>query len=191
MSETATPPAVGAPYVPSPAQPVTEWTAAIYQEFQNWPIAQSGHWEWWNQDYLVLRIGLHLGMPIEEVLIDTCDDELSVTFGYWETHLPDDGVSDDTDSFRAANAAKDLIGDWLAGKAATAIYFSAADKWCGSKFLENPDDRTALADIASIRSFNPTRVEVRRVRKADWRFFNIIDGHLQDAPQELGRELKP
>ena len=190
MSETAAPPTVGAPYVPSPAQPVTEWTAAIYKEFQDWPIAQSGHWEWWNQDYLVLRIGSHLGMPIEEVLIDTCDDELSVTFGYWETHLPDDGVSDDSDSFRAANAAKDLISDWLAGKTATAIYFSAADKWCGSKFLENPDDRTALADIASIRSFNPTRVEVRRARKADWRFFDIIDGHLQDAPQEPEREPK-
>ena len=191
MSETATPPAVGAPYVPSPAQPVTEWTAAIYQEFQDWPIAQSGYWEWWNQDYLVLRIGSHLGMPIEEVMIDTCDDELSVTFGYWETHLPDDGVSDDTDSFRAANAAKDLISDWLAGKTATAIYFSAADKWCGSRFLENPDDRTGPADIASIRSFNPTRVEVRKARRADWRFFDIIDGHLQDAPQEPERELKP
>ena len=191
MSETAAPPPAGVPYVPSPAQPVTEWTAAIYQEFQDWPIARSGRWEWWNRDYLVLRITSHLGTPTEEVLIDTCDGELTVTFGYWETHLPDDGVGDDADSSRAANAAKNLIGDWLAGRTATAIYFDAADRWCGSKFLENPDDQSSLVDIASIRSFNPTRVEVRRARKADWRFFDIIDGHLLDAPQKPEHELKP
>ncbi|TCS03875.1 hypothetical protein [Caulobacter sp. BK020] len=191
MSETATPPIAGVAYVPSSAQPVTEWSAVIYKEFQHWPAARSGHWEWWNQDYLVLRIGSHLGDAVEEVLIDTCDDELTVTFGYWETHLPDDGLSDDTDSFRAANVAKELIVDWLAGKTATAIYFSAADKWCGSKYLENPHDLSGLADIAWIESFNPTRVEVRRARKADWRFFDIIDGNLQDTPRQPERGSQP
>jgi hypothetical protein len=191
MSETAAPPPAGVPYVPSPAQPVTEWSAAIYQEFQDWPTTKSGDWEWWDPDHLVLRIGSHLGAATGEVVISTSDDELTVAFGNWHTHLPDDGVYDDTDSFRAANAAKELIGDWLAGKVATAVYFSPTDGWCGSKFLENPDDREYLADIASIESFNPTRVEVRRARKADWRFFDIVDGHLQEAPQKPGRELKP
>ncbi len=191
MSETIAPPSAGASYVPSPAQPVTEWSAAIYQEFQDWPISRSGRWEWWNQDYLVLRIGTHLGEAIEEVLIDTCDDELTLAFGYWETQFPHDGVHDDTDSFRAATAAKDLISDWLAGKAATAIYFDAADKWCGSRLLDNPDDLSSLADIAWIKSFNPTRVEVRRAHKADWRFFDIIDGNLHDAPRKPEFAPKP
>ncbi|CAN5148365.1 hypothetical protein BH10PSE3_BH10PSE3_39820 [soil metagenome] len=191
MSTTATPPPVGVPYVPSSAQPVTEWSAAIFQEFQDWPIAQSGKWEWWNQDYLVLRIESHLGAVSEEVLIDTCDDELTVAFGYWETHLPYDGIYDDTDSSRAANAAKALVGDWLTGETATAIYFSADGKWCGSKHLDNPDDISGLADIAWIESFNPTRVEVRKARKADWRFFDIIDGTLQDAPRQRENAPKP
>jgi hypothetical protein len=191
VSETAAPPPNGIPYIPSPAQPVTEWSEAIYEEFRNWPMARLGDWEWWNQDYLVLKIRSHLGSPVEEVFVDTCDGELTVTFGYWETHLPDDGIHDDTDSYRAANAAKELIGDWLAGRIATAIYFDANDKWCGSKLLEITDDGSSLADIASIKSFNPIRVEVRRAQKADWRFFDIIDGNLQDAPEMPGRELKP
>lgn len=182
MSETATPPPVGVPYVPSPAQPVTEWSAAIYQEFQDWPTTQPGSWDWWNQDYLVLRIGSYLGAAIEEVVIDTYDNELTVTFGYWETHLPADGVHDDTDSSRAANAAKELVGDWLAGKIATAIYFSAEDKWCGSILLASSDDLAALLDIVWIESFKPTRVEVRKAQKADWRRFNIVDGQLQNTP---------
>lgn len=132
---------------------MTEWSEAIYEEFHDWPVAQAGHWEWWNRDYLVLKVGSHLGSPIETVIVDTEDDELTVIFGHWETSLPYDGIHDDTDSSRAANAAKSLISDWLAGNIATAVYFDVHDKWCGSKLLEASDDISALADIAWIERF--------------------------------------
>ncbi|MGX1587437.1 hypothetical protein [Brevundimonas diminuta] len=184
MTVNNTPPAgpIGLPYTPSPDQPVTEWSEAIYAELKDWPPAANGIWERWEPDYLVLKISSHLGTPVEPIWIDTCEDELTVNFGYWEIHLPDDGIYEDTDSTRAAEAAKILALDWLDGRISTAVYSDRNGKWCGSKLLEQPDDFSILADIEWIKDFGPTEIEVRKSLRSDWRKYQIIDGRLQSAP---------
>lgn len=161
---------------------MTEWSAAIYAEFKDWPLAENEIWERWEPDYLVLKISSHLGTPVEPVWIDTCEDELTVNFGFWEIHLPDDGIYDDTDSTRAANAAKTLALDWLNGRIATAVYSGNNGKWCGSKLLDDPDDISTLADIEWIKHSGPTEVEIRKSLRSDWRKYQIIDGRLQRTP---------
>ena len=172
------PAAVGVPYTPSPAQPVTEWSEAIYYELKDWPLARTGSWARWDPNYLVLTIDSYDGVPVEPVVIDTYEGELTITFGYWEAHLPSDGIYDETDSQRAVEAAKVLASDWLTGRIATAIFFDADDQWCGSKVLENPDDTSLLADTAWIEDFGPVRVELRKSRSTDWQHFRVANGKL-------------
>lgn len=161
---------------------MTEWSEAIYAEFKDWLPARQARWEWWNPDYLVLTIASYSDQPVEPVIIDTYEGELTITFGFWEAHLPDDGQYDDTDSNRAAEAAKALALDWLEGRIATAVYADSNGKWCGSKLLERPDDVSTLADIEWIKDFGPSTVEVRKSLRSDWRKYQITDGRLQSTP---------
>jgi len=171
-------PVSGVPYVPSSAQPVTEWSEAIFRELCDWASAHVGRWERWDPDYLVLTIDTHKGLAVEPVVIDTFEDELTVTFGYWETLLPEDGIHDDTDSRRAAVAARALASDWLEGRIATAVYF-AGDKWCGSRMIEaNEDYQSRIADIEWIKNLGPKRVELRWADRSRLTHFTLSNGHL-------------
>lgn len=175
---TSVPGAVGLRYVSSPEQPVSEWSDAVYRELRDRVEARTGRWEWWEPGYLVLRIEAHEGSPVEPVVLDTYADELTVTFGFWETQLPDDGSHDEDDSSRASAAARLLVSDWLDGRIATAIYFDADDKWCGSKLVENPEDTAPLSDITWLADFRPARVEVRKSKRVEWRHFHLKNGKL-------------
>lgn len=175
------PAASGEAYVPSSAQPVTEWSDAVYRELTDWASVLAGRWERWAPEYLVLTIDTHGGSAIEPVVIDTYEGELTVTFGFWETHLPGDGIYDDSDSHRASKAAKTLVSDWLEGRTATAIYFDIEDKWCGSKLLETPQDASLIGDIEWIETFRPVRVEIRKSQKSEWQHFRLGDENLSSA----------
>ena len=173
------------PYTPSPELKVTEWSEAIYTELKDWLPTSQARWEWWPPGYLVLRIVRFLDQPIEPIIIDTCDDVLSIEFGHWDTTLPEDGDHYDFDPCReakTAQTAKTVALDWLHGRIATAVYLNSQGKWCGSKLLERPEDYSALADIDWIAFNNPTQVEIRTSVRSDWLKYQIIDGRLQSMP---------
>lgn len=171
----------GVSYEPSSGHPISEWSLAVYGELASWAADHNGRWEFWSPDYLVLTIDHCRGDAIQPVMIDTCEGELTITFGYWECHLPDEGVNDETDSHRAASRAIEMTRAWLSGKTATAIYFSDAGKWCGSKLLVEPVDPQTLTDISWIADFGPATVEIRKARRAEWRRFNLSNGVLEET----------
>jgi hypothetical protein len=173
----------GTPYEPRTGQ-VDDWSTAIYARLRDWAEAKQGVWELWPPGYLVLTITSDLGHVVEPIVLDTAEDELTVTFGYWETHLPEHGSvgSDDTDEDVAATEAKKLVDDWLAGRLLTAIYFDAANKWCGSITVDPDEISDRLRYGAEwIASFEPRRIELRRPRIVEYRRFEIEDGEIQEV----------
>lgn len=168
----------GVRYEHSESQPLDEWSIAVYDELKSWASEHQGRWEFWAPGYLVLTIDTSEGVEVEPVVIDTYEGELTINFGYWEAHLPGDGVYDDTDSHRAAISAQDMASKWLRGELATAVYFSAVGKWCGSKALDEPIDLTVVTDIGWIENFAPVRVEIRKAQKSAWRHIQILNGEL-------------
>lgn len=179
MSETEKP--HGIPYVPG-STPVDEWSLAIHGALRDWPVAKGAKWERWEPGYLVLTISGEADDPFDPIVLDTYDDELTVTFGYWETHLPLNVDAGASESDTAAREAKELVEDWLAGRTLTAIYFGAEDKWCGSITVDPSDlPERLLYGAAWIKDFGPTRIELRTPRKRDWRHFVVRDGEVHPA----------
>jgi hypothetical protein len=178
VTDALAPIPVGVRYDPSESQPLDEWSVAVYDELKSWASNHFGRWEFWEPGYLVLTLDTFEGVKIEPVVIDTYEGKLTITFGYWEAHLPGDGIYDDTDSHRAAVSARDMASRWFRGELATAIYFSALGKWCGSKALDEPVDLKAVADIDWIENFSPARVEIRKAQASQWRHFEISNGEL-------------
>lgn len=118
---------------------------------------------------------------IEPLVLYTADDELTLSFGFWETDLPDPNASGKDDAADATKEAKQLVADWLAGRLMTAVYFDANGKWCGSITVEGEDITTRLQQGEEwIRDFKPARIELRRPRKSDWRFFTIRDRRIEE-----------
>jgi hypothetical protein len=150
---------------------VTTWSLEAYAAFESWAKARNGIWERWDPDYLVLTIDSANGLPAEAVIIDTFDDELTITFGYWESHL------DGTDE-AAVREAKEYAEKWLSGEWSTAVYKKADGSWCGSKLIEGKDTPDWLADIEWIKYFEPSHVEIRRARRSEWLKFAIVGGVL-------------
>ncbi len=109
------------------------------------------------------------GETVDPILIYTADDEITVTFGYWETHLPV-GQADAVDTAQQAMA---LVSQWLAGEIRTAVLTDASGKWCGSILLEPGDVIPQLAIIRDWITINPTRLEVRSPHRSDWRTYEI------------------
>lgn len=161
----------GVPYPTPSAGPVTPWSLAAYESLKAWAETHQGIWTRWDPDYLVLTIGTAEGAPVEPVVIHTFEDELTVAFGYWESHL--DGTDEE-----AVQTAKDYAEKWLSGEWSTAIYLKADGSWCGSKLIEGKDTPDWLADIAWIKYFEPSHVEIRRARRSEWLKFAIVDGVL-------------
>lgn len=179
MSESEKP--KGTIYRPDVDQ-VDDWSKAIYQRLVDWPAARNGKWERWEPGYLVLTITSDQGGDIEPVVLDTYEDELTITFGYWETHAPSHVPSEMSDDEAAAEEAKKFVDGWIGGQLFTAIYFDAAGKWCGSITVE-PDE---IADRVRwgeewIRNFQPARVELRRPRRADWRYFVVSGSEIEEV----------
>lgn len=167
----------GTPYSPSGPDPIDEWSREIFNALSSSILAENGRWSRWEPGYLLLEIENIDGEQIDPILICTADDELTVTFGYWEMHLPED----ESDAVGAAQQAIALVSRWLSGEIRTAVLSDAAGKWCGSIIVEPGEVIPQLAITRDwIRHFNPTRVEVRCPRRRDWQTFDI------DADQIAG-----
>jgi hypothetical protein len=163
----------GTPYSPESDQ-VDEWSRAIYGNLRSWAASRQGKWERWEPGYLLLTITSDGQAEVDPILLYTADEELTVTFGYWETHLPAGGSSGDDDDEIAADEARGIVEDWLFGRMLTAIYFDKDGQWCGSLSAE-PSDLPDRLQVGRewIAYSQPSRIEVRSPRQRDWRHFDI------------------
>lgn len=174
MAEDTVSKPTGVPYPSANAGPLTAWCLDVYARLSAWAELHQGVWERWEPNYLVLTISAADGLPVEPAVIDTFDDELTVTFGYLECHI--DGTDDE-----AIQAAKDHTEKWLSGEWSTAVYLKADGSWCGSRCIEGRELPEWLADTKWIEYFGPTHVEIRRARKSDWLRFAISNGKLAEC----------
>jgi GNAT superfamily N-acetyltransferase len=177
LAEDADSKPTGAPFPSPDAGPVTDWSSEVYEYLKDWARARGGVWQRWEPNYLVLTIPSAAGDMIEPVVIDTWDDRLEATFGYYpyEPRREDD--------LEALAEMQEVAEKWICGTCSTAVYSDHSGKWCGSRYFEGSDLPDWLTDIEWISSFNPTRVEIRRARKSEWRRFTIVDGALIDDPR--------
>jgi hypothetical protein len=163
----------GIPYSPETRQ-VDEWSRAIYENLRDWAESLQGKWERWEPGYLLLTLTSDGEAEVDPILLYTADEELTVTFGYWETHLPEGGSSAEDDDEIAADEARGIVEDWLAGRMLTAIYFDKDGQWCGSLSAEPGDLPNRLQGGREwIANSQPSRIEVRSPRQRDWRHFDI------------------
>ena len=175
LADDKTSQASGVPYPSQAAGAVTPWSLAAYEQLKDWAASRGGSWQRWDPEYLVLTIASAEGESVEKVVIDTADEELTVEFGYWESHSPED------DAALAAADVRRMAEEWLSGAWSTAIYFDANGKWCGSRCVEGPGLPAWLSDIEWIKYFAPTHVEIRRARRSEWRRFAIADDKLMEV----------
>lgn len=168
-------PPTGVPFTADLADSVDDWSRALFDTLRSWHVAREGRWTRCEPGYLLLEVELVDGADIDPVMIDTADDELTVTFGYWEAHLPEPFGNGEADAPETAEQAKQLVEDWLAGRVRTAVFTNKEDEWCGSKLVEG-DDLLPQLDPDWISSFRPTQVEVRTPYRTAWRRFSI-DGN--------------
>jgi len=177
------------PYDGNPAN-VDAWSAAVFARLQAWPVAMGGAWTRWSPGYLVLTVKEFDGRSVDPIFLDTGNDELTVTFGYWECHLdgPDHPGAQDNLASSSAEAIR-LIEDWLAGRICTAVYYSADDKWCGTVTIDPDQIPQQLAgSLEWLSKSGPTRIELRTPERAHWRFFRIQhDGAITETTCEQSK----
>jgi hypothetical protein len=166
---TVDPAPTGTPFSAASPGEVDQWSLEVFDLLSQWPTAQEGQWTKWPPGYLVLEISMNDGRPIEPVILYTADEELTVTFGYWEDHLLSDHAAD---ARQAVDEAKELVRQWLCGEIRTAVFTDASGKWCGSRLVEGEDILPQLGPDW-VRSFNPTHVELRSPNRSEWRRFSI------------------
>jgi hypothetical protein len=177
--------AKGVPFAPVLSDSFDDWSAEIFEALRDWTVASDGTWTRWDPGYLLLEIERVDNSPVERIILYTADEELTVEFGYWETHLPEPLGTGEADAIETANQAKRLIEDWLSGRIRTAVYADDAGEWCGSMLVEGEDFVSQLT-TDWIRTFGPTQVEVRTPRREHWRRFSVVDGEFFETTEPSG-----
>ena len=170
----------GVPFTPALSLSVDEWSLELFEVLRAWPAATLGIWTRWDPGYLLLEIDCIENNPVERIILYTADEELTVEFGYWETHLPGPLGTGDADVAGTAQQAKSLVEDWLSGRIRTAVFSDGAGKWCGSKLIEG-DDILSQLTTDWISSFGPTQVEIRTPQRVDWRRFSLENGEITET----------
>ncbi|PRB55550.1 MULTISPECIES: hypothetical protein [unclassified Brevundimonas] len=167
----------GVPY-DRQAMAVSEWSADIYAALKDWAGNFTSRWEWWQPGYLVLTITGDENGAVEPVQIDTCEDELTVFVGMWETHLPTYEMPADNELALAVAEAKRLTEDWRVSHLLTVVFFDGNEKWCGS-LTSSPEELSERLQygVEWISNFGPKRAEVRSARRDQWRFFSVTPDH--------------
>jgi hypothetical protein len=162
---------------------VDPWSREVLDLLSRWPMAEGGEWTRWEPGYLLLEIERVGGEEIEPVRIDTAHGELTVEFGGWERHLPP-SESGGEDAASAVEEAKALACRWITGRVMTAIYSDLHGRWCGSTLVAPGDMVGQLVGGADwLKEFGPVAVELRRLRRAQWRSF-VLRG--REAVEQTG-----
>lgn len=163
-------PDYGTPYGPGSADPVDDWSRAVFDACRGWPLAASGRWFRWEEGWLSLRIEEVDGERLEPLFaieLDTADWRLSVSFGSWSTPISPSSASVAEASERAVAQARELVEGWLRGDVKLASY-SDETGWRGSKILYGGALPAAVEPVP-VRIGEQARVIVKRPRRSDWR----------------------
>lgn len=171
----------GQPFSAPSHEPVDAWSRLIFDRRSSWPPAlEGGRWHRYEPGHLVLLIERAGGDEIDPAAIETTNEELTVAFGGWHAHLPDEGANGDGDKDAAVAEAQDLVARWIDGRARTAIFTDENGKWCGTVFLDPGEPTLQLEDSAkSFREFHPTNVELLSAWRADWQRFSVRGGKVE------------
>jgi hypothetical protein len=164
----------GIPYPSELAGPIDEWSEAVYAALRDWPVARQGEWTRWEPGYLLLTITRVDAGEVEPITLYTADEELTVAFGYWETHNPAPYELWNSEADVIAKHAKVLVMQWLNGEVRTAVVTDANGKWCGTTTIE-PGELAPQLEAAArwLHNSHPERVEVRTPSKRDWKSFSV------------------
>jgi hypothetical protein len=163
---TATP--AGTPFYGSATEPIDDWSREAFDALSSLARETNGQWRRYDPGYLLLTIDHVDGQEVDPIRIDTGDEELTVEFGFWEMHLPDQSL----DAAGAAREAVQLVRGWLAGEIRTAVFTDATGKWCGTMLVE-PGDALPPRPSEGMAYFKPTKVDVRGPRRSAWQSFDL------------------
>ena len=165
----------GVPY-PGKAGLADDWSERVYKALRDWPVARDGEWTRWEPGYVLLTVKLIEGHEIDPVQLYTADEELTVEFGYWETHNPAPYELWDAEPEVIADHAKTLVERWLHGDVRTAVLTDAEGKWCGTTTVEPGELDPQLHEAARWlleKEFQPARIEVRTPYVHEWQTFDV------------------
>jgi hypothetical protein len=168
--------AEGVPYPRAEAGPVDDWSERIYRALENWPVARKGEWTRWEPGYVLLTIRRSDDQEIDPIYLHTSDQELTVTFGFWETHNPAPYGLWNAEPEVVAGHAKALVERWLHGAVRTAVLTDDKGEWCGTSTIEPGELEPQLREAARWlrdNSFRPATIEVRTPLVRDWQTFDV------------------
>jgi len=166
----------GVSYPSDGAGPIGEWSARIYEALASWRLAQQNEWTRWEPGYLLLTIRKVDGAEVDPIQVYTADEELTVSFGFWETNTPAPYELWETDPEVIAQHAKELVERWLSGDVRTAVLTDQGGKWCGSIIIEPGELLPQLRKAAEwVGYLKPAWIEVRTPHKDEWESFEVQD----------------
>lgn len=165
----------GAPYGPGSADPVDDWSRAVFEACQAWPLAASGRWYRWEEGWLVLRIeevdGERLE-PLSEIELDTSDWGINISFGSWSTPISPASAAVAEASRAAVAQARELVEGWLCGDVKLASY-SDETGWRGSKIVYGGALPAAVEPVP-VEIGEQGRVIVKTPRRSGWRSWRSL-----------------
>jgi hypothetical protein len=159
---------------------VDEWSAQVYGLLATHSLALGGVWTHEEPNSLMLTIDSVQGETVEPIVMSTGDSEITLSFGGWHTHLPDEAL----DAPGAVNEAVALIDRWLSNDLATLVFWKADGAWAGSMSLSNNERfQSKIARSDWLNRSAATRCEIRTPRRSGWTYLAKRDGDWIELPE--------
>ena len=165
----------GTPFDENSADPIDDWSRAVFEACRDWPLAASGRWFRWDEGWIYLRIEEADGERLEPLFaieLGTNDDQINLDFGSWFTPVsPPGGPIDHAAEFAVAEA-RSVIEQWLRGEVKLASY-SDETGWRGSKLVYGGELPAAI-EQPPVEIGDQARVIVKTPRRSEWRSWRHI-----------------
>ena len=164
----------GTPFGDDSAEPIDDWSRAVFEALRDWPLARKGRWTRSEEGWLTLRIEEANGEPLEPLFaidLDTLEDRILLDFGSWATPIqPPFAGSLAEAAAQAAAEARSEVERWLRGEIRLVTY-SDVSGWRGSKIIEGGDLPAAI-EPTPIEIDEFAKAVVKTWRRSDWRYFD-------------------
>jgi hypothetical protein len=160
----------GTPFDDNTADPIDDWSRAVFEACRDWPLARTGRWFRVEEGWLRLRIEEVEGERLEPLFaidVDMPDGQILLDFGSWCTPISPAGGSLDEAAEYAVAQAQELIEGWLRGEVKLASY-SDETGWRGSKIVYGGELPAAVEPVP-VEIGEQGRVIVKTPHRADWR----------------------
>jgi hypothetical protein len=163
----------GTPFGENSADPIDDWSQAVFEACRDWPLARSGRWFRVEEGWLRLRIEDVDGERIERLFaidIDMPDGQILVDCGSWATpiHPPYGQLAEA--AAQAVATARSVVERWLRGETRLVDY-SDENGWRGHKLIEGGALPDAI-EPAPIAFDEFAKAVVKTWRRSDWRHFH-------------------